>query len=359
MKKHALKIACISVLLVATGILLSASLPQVPSGTWVAVGAMNSARAGASTVLLQDGRILITGGNDANGPSSAAEFFGANGSFSLATPMNFHRSEHVSVVLQDGRVLVAGGSTNGGGVTNSAEIFDPAANSWTNVTGGMLEARAGQTATLLSDGRVLLAGGSGSGATTSMTAEIFDPASQSFALAGVLSSARFNHAAALLQDGRVLIVGGSDGTKVLATSDIYDPTAGTISAGPKLSAARHALSGTTLLDGRGSPVDLASAEILDAGATAFSPAASALLTARSGQLAFLLPHNNSVLIVGGTSNGTALASAELYIPWGGTSQAGIFQATGLMSTARSNATGSALQQDGMLLVAGGKDANGT
>lgn len=92
MKKHAFKIACISVLLVATGILLSASLPQVPSGTWVAVGAMNSARAGASTVLLQDGRILITGGNEASGPSSAAEFFGANGSFSLATPMNFQRS---------------------------------------------------------------------------------------------------------------------------------------------------------------------------------------------------------------------------------------------------------------------------
>src|SRR5258706_14778096 len=142
MKKHALKIVCISVICAATGILLSAPLPQVPRGQWVAVGAMNSARAGASTVLLQDGRILITGGDDANGPSSAAEFFGANGSFSLATPMNFQRSEHVSVVLQDGRVLVAGGSTNGGGVTNSAELFDPAANSWTNITGGMTKAHA-------------------------------------------------------------------------------------------------------------------------------------------------------------------------------------------------------------------------
>src|SRR5258708_578584 len=160
MKKHALKIVCISALLAATGILLSASLPQVPSGTWVAVGSMNSARAGASTVLLQDGRILIAGGNDANGPSSAAEFFGANGSFSTAAPMNVQRSGHISVVLQDGRVLVAGGTTSGGGVTNSAEMFDPTANSWTNVTGGMMEARSGQTATLLSDGRVLNVGGS-------------------------------------------------------------------------------------------------------------------------------------------------------------------------------------------------------
>jgi len=374
MKKHALKIVCISALLAATGILLSASLPQVPSGTWAAVGSMNSARAGASTVLLQDGRILITGGSDANGPSSAAEFFGANGSFSAAASMNVQRSGHISVVLQDGRVLVAGGTTSGGGVTNSAEMFDPTANSWTNVTGGMMEARSGETATLLSDGRVLIAGGSGSGASISMTAELFDTASQSFALAGVLSSARFNHAAALLLDGRVLIVGGSDGSKALATSDIFDPVASTISAGPKLATARQALSATTLLDGRvliaggnnvvvnpdgtSSTVDLASAEILDAGATAFSNAASALVTARSGQQAFLLPHNNSVLIVGGTSNGTTIASAELYIPWSN-SQAGIFQATGSMATPRSGATGAALQQDGLLLVAGGKDAGGT
>ena len=369
--KRTVMILCTVAIFAAAGVLLSASLPQVPSGTWIALGPMNSARSGASAVLLQDGRILVSGGNDSNGPSNTAELFGANGSFSMDTPMNVTRSGHVAVVLQDGRVLIAGGTISGGGVTNSAEIYDPAANSWTNVSGGMLEARSGQTATLLNDGRVLLAGGAGSSGTVSLTAEVFDPVAQTFALAGQLSSARKSHAAALLSDGRVLIVGGSDGTNVLASSDIYNPTAGTISAGPNLSAGRQALSATTLLDGRvlvaggnnipnGSttPVDLASAEILDAGSTVFSPAPSALFTARSGQQAFLLPHNNSVLIVGGTSNGTAIASAELYIPWGGSSQAGVFQSTGSMSAARSSVTGSALQQDGLLLVAGGKDASG-
>src|ERR1700693_5669667 len=134
--KRTVIILCTTAILVATGILLSASLPQVPSGTWIAVGPMNSARSGASAVLLQDGRILVTGGNDANGPSNTAEFFGANASFSLATPMNVPRSGHVAVDLQDGRVLVAGGTTSGGGVTNSAEIYDPTASTWTSVAGG-------------------------------------------------------------------------------------------------------------------------------------------------------------------------------------------------------------------------------
>src|ERR1700722_13697899 len=120
--KRILIFLCTSAILVATGILFSASLPQVPSGTWIAAAPMNSARSGASTVLLQDGRILVTGGNDANGPTNSTELFGANGSFSLGVAMNVPRSGHVAVVLHDGRVLVAGGTTSGGSATNTAEI---------------------------------------------------------------------------------------------------------------------------------------------------------------------------------------------------------------------------------------------
>src|SRR5690349_8829110 len=103
MKRTAM-ILCTAAMLVGTGILFSASSLQAPSGSWIAVGPMNSARSGASAVLLQDGRILVTGGNDTNGPSNTAEFFGANGSFSMAAPMNVPRSGHVSVAFQDGRI---------------------------------------------------------------------------------------------------------------------------------------------------------------------------------------------------------------------------------------------------------------
>ncbi|PYU05528.1 MAG: hypothetical protein DMG33_10600, partial [Acidobacteria bacterium] len=366
--------------LVSLALLVKAAVLQVPTGTWVPGGAMVQSRVGASALRLRDGRVLVTGGDTGAGPTATADFVGGDGTVSAAPPMAVSRSSHISVVLQDGRVLVAGGTTTGGGVSNSAEVYDSIANTWTSVPGGMMEARSGATAALLSDGRVLIAGGQGSSGTVSSTVEIFDPSANACSFAGTLSSSRKNHASAVLADGRVLMAGGADtNNNILATSDIFDPVAGTTLAGPKLSTPRQGPSATTLLDGRvliaggngtvtnpdgsTSSVDLGSAEILDAGATAFTVSASPMITARSGHQAFLLPHNSNVLIVGGSSNGAAIASAELFVPWAGGGQAGVFQPTGAIGTARTGATGSALsnnqpssQNDGLLLVAGGKDA---
>jgi hypothetical protein len=371
-------------MLVATGILFSASSLQAPSGSWIAVGPMNSARSGASAVLLQDGRILVTGGDDANGPSNAAEFFGANGSFSLAAPMNVPRSRHISVAFQDGRILVAGGITSGGSASSTAEIFDPIANSWTNIALGMMEARSGATASLLPDGRVVVAGGQ-NGTFISSTIEVFDPSlgAFAFAFAGTMSSPRTQHAMAVFTDGRVLIVGGNNGTAPVGSTDIFDPIAGTVSAGPSLSVARFGHSATTLLNGlvvviggnngnaNPAQMDVTPAELFDPAAAtpAFTTLASTLATPREGHLAFLLPNNNNVLIVGGASGGAAVASAELFTPQ--ESPQGVwtyvFGPTGSMTAARSGGTGatnqvsstsSVMQRNGVLLIAGGKDANG-
>jgi hypothetical protein len=50
--------------------------------------------------------------------------------------MNFGRLDFVSNVLPDGRVLALGGEKNPQGVftfTNTGEIYDPAANTWTRI----------------------------------------------------------------------------------------------------------------------------------------------------------------------------------------------------------------------------------
>src|SRR2546427_9316482 len=167
----------------------------VPSGTWAPTANLNNARANSSAALLTDGRILITGGDGASAPLATAEFFNTDGSVSPAAPMNVARSKHISVVLQDGRVLVAGGTVPGGGVTNAAEIYDPIANTWTSLAGGMIEARSGATAALLQDGRVAVAGGQ-NGSVVSSTIEIFDPLAGNFSFAGTLSSPRTPHAMA-------------------------------------------------------------------------------------------------------------------------------------------------------------------
>ncbi len=311
--------------LISLALLVKAAVLQVPTGTWAPGGAMAQPRADSSAVLLQDGRVLITGGDGASGPLATAEFFNTDGSVSPAVPMNVARSGHISVVLQDGRVLVGGGTVAGGGATNAAEIYDPIANTWTSLAGGMMEARSGATEALLQDGRVAVAGGQ-NGSVVSSTIEIFDPLAGNFSFAGTLSSPRTQHAMGMLGDGRVMIIGGSNGTTAVASSDIYDPATRSIAPGPSLATPRSGHSATTLLDGRvlvaggnhtvinadgtSTPTDLASAEIFDLSTGTFSAVASALATARQGHLAFLLPHNNNVLIVGGTSAGTAVASSR-------------------------------------------------
>ena len=234
--------------------------------------------------------------------------------------MNFARRQHTATVLQDGRVLVAGGIGASGTAVDTAELYDPTANTWTVTTGPLVHTRSGHTASLLQDGTVLVAGGSNSsGARNSL--EIFNPVANAFTLytAGDLSSARQNHAAAVLQDGRVIIIGGSDGTNVLVSTDIYDPTAGTIAAGPALSVARMNHTATTQLDGKvfvaggstidgtGTVTDLASAEIWDPAApqsSTFVALSGQLSVARHGHQAFLLPHNGGILIVGGSNAGS-------------------------------------------------------
>ena len=349
-----------SVLVLLCVFFLTASVPSVPTGTWQSWNPMGDVRSGAAAVLLQDGRVLISGGSNSAGPTASADLFDTNGAFMATTPMNSARSGHTATLLGDGRVLVSGGDT-GSGITNSAEIYDPAAGSWTLLSATLLDARAGHTASLLSDSRVLFAGGHNSGGALS-SLEIFDPLNDDFTSAGTLTANRMNHAAAVLGDGRVLVIGGTaDGTNALATVDIYDPVTRTVGVGPSLSTPRMSATATTTLDGKVAVIggsngsqDLASAEIFDPATGQITLSASNLATPRSGHNAFLLPNNNSILIVGGTSGGTDLNSAELYFPWTDS-----FQTTGPMSTARPGMTGSALSLDGRFLAAGGTNLAST
>jgi len=259
--------------------------------------------------------------------------------------MRVARTGHTATLLSDGRVLVAGGTTQGGSAVGSAEIYDPSAGTWTLLSATLAQARTGHTATLLANGDVLLAGGqNSSGALASL--ELFSAATETFSAAGAMSSPRSGHAAAALNDGCVLIAGGTDaGGATLGTTDIYDSKTGTVTSGPVLNTPRTAATATTLLDGtvliaggrypegaQGGAAELPSAEIFDPLAGTMTPVSSNLSQARAGQLAFLLPHNNNVLLDGGVAGGADLASAELYTPW-----LKAFSLTGAMNAARSQA----------------------
>jgi Kelch motif len=97
--------------------------------------------------------------------------------------MNAARVVHSATLLPTGKVLVAGGGLA------SAELFDPAAGSW-SATGSLNTARRGQTATLLANGKVLVVGGVDSGQNPLASAELYDPPSGTWTVTGSLITAR-------------------------------------------------------------------------------------------------------------------------------------------------------------------------
>jgi hypothetical protein len=93
---------------------------------WSESAPMQAQRAGFSTTLLKDGRVLVAGGVAESGVElkTAEVFDPSTGIWRAAAPMNVHRRNHRAALLPDGSVLVMGGSNlMGGRYLASCEIF--------------------------------------------------------------------------------------------------------------------------------------------------------------------------------------------------------------------------------------------
>ncbi|AKF08970.1 Branched-chain amino acid ABC transporter, amino acid-binding protein [Sandaracinus amylolyticus] len=302
----------------------------------------------------------------------------------LAAP----RGQHAAALLRDGRVLVVGGVNRLGFVT-AAEVFDPAAGTWSsagspgiqgNVTAGLVlpsgevffHADSGDTAlyepatgawsagpaipgrtlatfTLLRSGQVLIAGGS-----NEASAVLYDPATDAVTPTGSMEIARRAATAALLRDGRVLVVSGfnSSGSEVPSAA-LYDPAAGTWTAAAPPLVPRHYATATLLPDGR---VLLAGgfssagvtnhAELYDPVANTWT-ATGALSRARNGHSATLLPSGEVLALAGADGARNPVALSERYDPATGT-----WTATTNLAIPSENHTATLLPT-GRVLVAGG------
>lgn len=283
------------------------------TGLWTPISPMNLARAAAVDVRLEDGRVLVIGGADAdfNFLDSAEIYDPSTGTWSFTGLMNEPRFEDfVGVLLPGRKVLIAGGFGPPFDALSSAEIYDEASNTWTP-TGSMNVARGEFATVVLHDGRVLAVGGVATDETPIASAEIYNPRTGIWTLTGSMSTGRNDVAVVVLRDGRVLAAGGGMGDEELprhASAEIYDPHTGQWTPTGAMTAPR-------------SEVEYAS---------------------------FLLP-DGRVLVPGGhTAFQTPVSSSDLYDP-----QSGTWTAAGSMSVVRAGHSSIVLRGNRGVLVMGG------
>lgn len=151
------------------------------------------------------------------------------GYFELTGPMNIpRRGGYDSVLLNDGRVLITGGEkfekNKDGEILKSAEIYNPETNKFTLI-GNMNVPRWSHASVLLNNGKVLITGGRYSeqwkASKTLKSAEIYDPKTNKFTLINDMNFERDSHSMTLLNDNKVLIIEDSFYSKT--PSEIFDP----------------------------------------------------------------------------------------------------------------------------------------
>lgn len=324
------------------------------------------ARAGHSVTRLDSGRLLFVGGATLSGEEGfdfpwiegdlklqrvlrTVELYDpSTGTFLQLPEMRFERAFHTTTLLDDGRVLVVGGVTifekDDGPVVETvkpAEIFDPATQAWTVISGDAAPrlARAWHSAVQRKlDGKVIIAGGRGisdGSAGVLDTAEVFNPDTLMFeSNAGgeliQLSVPRADHTAVLSAapgPGRgsdVMLIGGRNEAGVLGSIE----TVRAVNSNsrfeaevllPPLRTPRHSHAslrvtpedGSLILiaGGIGEDGTLGTIEILDVAAGQVAMAGS-MGSPRSHAQLVELPQTLQVMVLGGANGGESLSSAE-------------------------------------------------
>jgi hypothetical protein len=200
---------------------------------WTELPSVPGHRQYAAMVALDDGRTLLVGGTvyatsksrqedlretedeaRSKGVMALDNTLGESPSWTVLAPMAVDRAGAVAVKLRTGKVLVAGGKTkesvwfDGDGMLDSAELFDPATNSWSPLP-SMSSKRTDATASLLPSGRVIVFGGTHVDADGPF-AETFDPDEMCWEAAGTWDKASDGpwHRSAILVPGGLLVAGG-------------------------------------------------------------------------------------------------------------------------------------------------------
>ena len=230
--------------------LSSAEIYDPANNTWSSAGAMTVGRWLPTTIVLQNGKVLVAGGTWA---SANAELYDpSTNTWTLAGSVGILLQGQRGVLLPNGKVLIAGGESNSGNVAN-CELYNPLTNTWTSVA-SMATIRAEGTLTLLPNNQVLATGGFNSSSNSSndvnSSTEIYNPATNTWSPAASMSVARSLQSATLTPNGEVFVSGGVSDTNNLSSAEIYNPSSNSWSSVGPMATSRSYQSATLLPSGQ-------------------------------------------------------------------------------------------------------------
>jgi hypothetical protein len=168
-----------------------------------------------TATLLPEGAVIVIGTCMLDGaPAHALRFDPQEATWSRLRDPPIARTGFSATLLQSGRILVSGGENASGDVLASAELFDPVRGSWSSAP-SMRTPRVGHTATAFAHGsRVLVSGGftrhqpQSEEDEPTASLETYEVASGSWSTLGALRMPRAEHTATAVDDGDIFLVGG-------------------------------------------------------------------------------------------------------------------------------------------------------
>ena len=223
------------------------------SGRWRSAGGLREPRFHHAASLLPRG----PGAGDGRQPrggrggrlASAEVYDPATDTWTPTGAPGMPRLHPTAVLLPGGLVLVVGGVDAQGHFLASAEVYDADQGTFSPVA-DMSTGRGWPGAALLADGTVLVTGGGGLESALSASAERYQPLTRSWPPTGPMRQPRRAHTATLLPSGRVLVAGGyHESSGILTRSELFNPATGLWEETDVMNVDRYGHTATPLPDG--------------------------------------------------------------------------------------------------------------